>query len=271
MGHTPLVKLNRLSAGLDSTIVVKLEARNPLGSRQGRIAVAMIEAAEKDGSLARGRRSGADRGNTVRLAFVCAARAPAHLTDARDPVIERRKLLQALGAEFGLTPGSEGMTGAVRRAEGWWRRNDYFMRSSSRIREPGDPPCHHGGRDLAGHRRRCRRAGLSVGTGGRRSPDRRGAQGAQAGIQGDRRRAGALAGPVGRQAGPAQDPGHRRRLRPEVLASLRDRRDYPGERETQRRPRGGWHAKRGSSRVSPRAQRRSRRCRSPLAPRVRAS
>ncbi len=144
VGHTPLVKLNRLSAGLDSTIVVKLEARNPLGSVKDRIAVAMIEAAEKDGSL-RPRTTIVEptSGNTgIGLAFVCAARGyRLILTMPETMSIERRKLLQALGAELVLTPGSEGMTGAVRRAEELVAQGtDYFM--PQQFKNPANPAIH---------------------------------------------------------------------------------------------------------------------------------
>jgi cysteine synthase len=120
IGHTPLVKLNRLAAGLGATVVVKLEARNPGGSVKDRIGLGMIEAAERDGKITQHTVIiEPTSGNTgVGLALVCAARGyRLILTMPETMSVERRKLLAAYGAELVLTPGSEGMAGAVRRAE----------------------------------------------------------------------------------------------------------------------------------------------------------
>ena len=120
VGNTPLIKLNRLAAGLPAEVYVKAEFFNPMSSVKDRIGRAMIEAAEREGKLS------ADTviveptsGNTgIALAFVAAARGyRLILTMPETMSMERRVLLRMLGAEIVLTPGSEGMPGAIRRAQ----------------------------------------------------------------------------------------------------------------------------------------------------------
>ncbi len=120
IGATPLVRLNRVTADLAATVYAKLESRNPLGSVKDRIGLAMIEAAELQGLItANTLIVEPTSGNTgVALAFVCAAKNyRLVLTMPETMSVERRKLLKHLGAELILTPGSEGMKGAIAAAE----------------------------------------------------------------------------------------------------------------------------------------------------------
>jgi len=120
VGNTPLVKINHISKGLSATILVKVESFNPLGSVKDRIAVAMIEAAEREGRITKDTVIiEPTSGNTgIGLAFVCAARGyRLILTMPETMSMERRQLLEILGAELVLTEGKKGMTGAVEMAE----------------------------------------------------------------------------------------------------------------------------------------------------------
>jgi len=120
VGRTPLVRLNRVTQGLDATIAIKLEFFNPLGSVKDRIGMSMIEAAEQEGKINPNTVIvEPTSGNTgIALAFVCAAKGyKLVLTMPETMSMERRTLLAMLGAKLVLTPGSEGMKGAISRAE----------------------------------------------------------------------------------------------------------------------------------------------------------
>lgn len=119
IGSTPLVRLSSIADQVDAVIVAKLEMRNPLGSIKDRIGLAMIQAAEAQGVLTKDTLIvEPTSGNTgIALAFVCATRKYRLMLTMPDTMsVERRKLLKHLGAELVLTPGSEGMKGAINKA-----------------------------------------------------------------------------------------------------------------------------------------------------------
>jgi cysteine synthase A len=144
VGATPLVRLNWVSKGLHATLMAKLEFKNPLGSVKDRIGLSMIEAAERQGIIQ------SDTliveptsGNTgIALAFVCAAKKYRLLLTMPETMsVERRKLLKHLGADLVLTPGKEGMKGAIKKAKDILSEtpNAYML---DQFRNPANPEIH---------------------------------------------------------------------------------------------------------------------------------
>ena len=144
IGHTPLVKLNRTAANVDAAIYAKLEFFNPLGSVKDRIGAAMIAAAEAEGRIGPATLIvEPTSGNTgIGLAFICAAKGYRLCLVMPDTMsIERRKLLTHLGAELVLTPGSDGMKGAIQKARDILAKTpDAFM--PDQFANPANPRIH---------------------------------------------------------------------------------------------------------------------------------
>ncbi len=143
IGRTPLVKINRLAKGLPGIVLAKIEGRNPAYSVKCRIGAAMIWDAEKTGKLKPGMKVvEPTSGNTgIALAYVCAAKGyPLTLTMPETMSMERRQMLKALGAEIILTPGAEGMRGAIGKAEELAKNPDYYM--PQQFKNPANPAIH---------------------------------------------------------------------------------------------------------------------------------
>jgi cysteine synthase A len=144
IGGTPLVRLNRINEGVAAEIFAKLEFFNPLGSVKDRIAAAMIEAGELDGSItSKTLIIEPTSGNTgIALAFICAAKNYRLCLTMPDTMsIERRKLLTHMGAELVLTPGAQGMPGAIEKAQEMLEsEKGAFM--PNQFKNPANPKIH---------------------------------------------------------------------------------------------------------------------------------
>ena len=143
IGRTPLVRINRLTEGLQATILAKIEGRNPTYSVKCRIGASMIWDAEQRGVLKPGMHVvEPTSGNTgIALAYVCAARGYLLTLTMPDTMsIERRMMAKAFGAELVLTPGVEGMKGAIAKAEELSASPEYFM--PQQFTNPANPEIH---------------------------------------------------------------------------------------------------------------------------------
>ena len=148
IGRTPLIRINRITQGLDATVLAKIEGRNPAYSVKCRIGANMIWEAEKAGTLKQGESTKTvvepTSGNTgIALAFVCAARGyPCVLTMPESMSLERRRLLKAFGAELILTEAAKGMPGAIAKAEEIQQSDPAKYWMPQQFKNPANPQIH---------------------------------------------------------------------------------------------------------------------------------
>lgn len=143
IGRTPLIKINRVTQNLNATVLAKIEGRNPAYSVKCRIGAAMIWDAEASGKLKAGMHVvEPTSGNTgIALAFVCAARGyPLTLTMPETMSVERRMMLKSFGANLILTPGADGMRGAISKAEELSKQDGWYM--PQQFKNPANPAIH---------------------------------------------------------------------------------------------------------------------------------
>ena len=235
IGNTPLVRLNRLTEGARAMVVAKLEFYNPASSVKDRIGLSMIDAAERSGQLKPGGTIvEATSGNTgIALAMVGAARGyKVVLTMPETMSKERRALLRAFGAELILTPGSEGMKGAVAKAEEVGAKDSAVL--VRQFANEANPEIH---RKTTAEEIWADTDGqvdivvAGIGTGGTITGVGQVLKERKPGVQMIGVEPGRVPDPQRRPAGPAQDPGHRRELRP------RDPRPHDLRRDHRRRRR----------------------------------
>ena len=235
IGSTPLVRLNRMAEGLEAKIFAKLEFFNPLGTVKDRIAVSMITAAEREGLITpRTLIVEPTSGNTgVALAFVCAARNYRLCLTMPDTMsIERRKLLKHHGAQFVLTPGAEGMKGAIAKAEEILAsEKDSYM--PNQFANPANPRIHRETtaeeiwRDTEG---RVDFLVAGVGTGGTITGISQVIKPRKAVIQSGGCGTGRFTGALRRAERSPQDPRYRRRLHTGSAGPVAARRCRAGDR-----------------------------------------
>ena len=252
VGRTPMVQLTRMLDDPQAELFAKLEALNPGGSVKDRIGVSMIEAAERDGLIEPGRTTvvEATSGNTgIALAFVCAAKGyDLVLTMPQGMSREREGLLRLYGARVEITESLGGMNEAVDAARAMASRDDVFL--PDQFSNPANPEIHRqttGPEIWEATDGRVDVFVAGVGTGGHDHRRRRVPQGPQSRLPDRRGRAELVAGPVGRTARPAQDPGNRRGLRPRGPQPRRDRRGDRSRRRGRDRDRATAVAARGGA------------------------